>query len=91
MTEQIPPPRGHLKIYLGYASGVGKTYKMLTEVHVLKRHSVDMVVGYFELNGRNATIALMYDLELIPRRKISFREAVFEELDPEAIPRTTLR
>ena len=87
MTEAIPPLRGRLKIYLGYAAGVGKTYQMLTEVHELKREGVDVVVGYFEPHGRKATIALMDNLELIPRRKINYRGTTFEEMDPAAILR----
>ncbi|HLY63365.1 MAG TPA: histidine kinase [Terriglobia bacterium] len=87
MTEPISPPRGRLKIYLGYAAGVGKTYQMLTEVHELKRQGVDAVVGYFEPHGRQATIALMDKLELIPRRKITYRGTDFEEMDSAAILR----
>jgi two-component system, OmpR family, sensor histidine kinase KdpD len=78
---------GTLKIYLGYAAGVGKTYKMLTEVHQLKREGVDVVVGYFEPHGRKDTIVLMEGLELIPRRKIEYRGSTFEEMDTEAILR----
>jgi len=78
-------PRGTLKIYLGYAAGVGKTFKMLEEGHKLKRDSVDVVIGYFEAHGRKDTIAEAEGLETVPRRKIQYRGAVFEDMDTEAI------
>ena len=56
-------PRGRLKILLGYAAGVGKTYQMLTEAQALKREGVDVVIGYFEPHGRKDTIALTDGLE----------------------------
>ena len=87
MTEPSSSHRGRLKVYLGYAAGVGKTYQMLLEVHELKRQGVDVVVGYFEAHGRKATIALLSDLELIPRRRIEYRGTQFEEMDTEAILR----
>jgi len=87
MAEPAPHDRGRLKIYLGYAAGVGKTYQMLTEVLELKRQGVDVVVGYFEPHGRKDTIALMGDLELIPRQQIVYRGATFGEMDTEAILR----
>ncbi len=79
--------RGKLKIYLGYAAGVGKTYDMLKEVRELKDEGQDVVVGYFEPHGRKDTMALMEGLEAIPRRKVEYRGAVFEEMDTEAILR----
>lgn len=87
MTESAPRDRGRLKIYLGYAAGVGKTYQMLTEVLELKQQGVDVVVGYFEPHGRQDTIALMDELELIPRRQIVYRGVTFGEMDTEAILR----
>jgi two-component system, OmpR family, sensor histidine kinase KdpD len=80
-----PPPRGSLTIVLGYAAGVGKTYKMLEEAQRLKREGRDIVVGYFEPHGRLDTIAKMEGLELIPRRRISYRGLEFEEMDTPAI------
>jgi two-component system, OmpR family, sensor histidine kinase KdpD len=77
--------RGRLTIFLGYAAGVGKTYKMLEETQRLKREGRDIVVGYFEPHGRQATIAKMEGLELIPRRRISYRGVEFEEMDTTAI------
>lgn len=78
-------PRGRLKIFMGYAAGVGKTYKMLEEAHHLRAQSVDVVIGYFESHGRADTIAKTEGLEIIPRRKIEYRESTFEEMDTEAI------
>ncbi len=79
--------RGRLKIILGYAAGVGKTYKMLEEAHELKRQGVDVVVGYFEPHGRKDTIARLEGLEVIPRRRIEYRGVTFEEMDTDAILR----
>jgi len=86
MTEAAASPRcGTLKIYLGYAAGVGKTYTMLTEARELKRQGADIVVGYFESHGRKDTMALMEGLEAVPRRKIQYRGSIFEEMDTDAI------
>jgi len=81
------PQRGTLKIFLGYAAGVGKTYQMLDEAHKLKDAGVDIVLGYFEPHGRKDTIAKAEGLEIVPRRKIEYRGAVFGETDVEAILR----
>jgi two-component system sensor histidine kinase KdpD len=77
--------RGKLKILMGYAAGVGKTYKMLEEAHGLKGQGIDVVIGYFEPHGRQETIAKAEGLEMIPRKKIEYRGATFEEMDIEAI------
>jgi two-component system sensor histidine kinase KdpD len=79
--------KGRLKIILGYAAGVGKTYKMLEEVQQLKRDGHDVTVGYFEPHGRAATIAKLEGLELIPRKGVEYRGHVFEEMDTDAILR----
>ncbi len=79
--------RGTLKMFLGYAAGVGKTYKMLDEAHELKSKGVDVVVGYFEPHGRKDTIAEAQGLEILPRRTITYRGATFEEMDTDAILR----
>ena len=60
--------RGRLKVYLGFAAGVGKTYEMLQEGHRLKRQGVDVVIGIVETHGRAETAALIGDLEQVPRR-----------------------
>jgi two-component system, OmpR family, sensor histidine kinase KdpD len=77
--------RGRLKVYLGYAAGVGKTYQMLVDAQELKRQGHDIVIGYFEPHGRADTIAQTSGLETIPRRKVEYRGASFEEMDTEAI------
>ena len=82
-----PVSRGRLKILLGYAAGVGKTYKMLEETHALKEQGVDVVVGYFEPHGRKDTMARVEGLEVIPRRQIEYRGVTFEEMDTDAILR----
>jgi two-component system sensor histidine kinase KdpD len=80
MTE-----RGKLKIFLGYAAGVGKTYQMLDEAQSLKSKGVDTVIGYFEPHGRKDTIAKIEHLEMIPRKIVEYRGSLFEEMDTEAI------
>jgi two-component system, OmpR family, sensor histidine kinase KdpD len=77
--------RGRLTIFLGYAAGVGKTYKMLEESQRLKREGHDIIVGYFEPHGRQDTIAKLDGLEMIPRRRISYRGLELEEMDTPAI------
>jgi two-component system sensor histidine kinase KdpD len=79
--------RGRLKIFLGYAAGVGKTYQMLNEAHALKQDGVDVVVGYFEPHGRQETMVLIEGLEVVPRRTVRYRGAQFEEMDTEAVIR----
>ncbi|HVW11385.1 MAG TPA: sensor histidine kinase KdpD [Bryobacteraceae bacterium] len=80
-------PDGRLKIYLGYAAGVGKTYQMLGDAQEMRRAGRDIVIGYFEPHGRAETIARTEGLETIPRRKVEYRGCVFEEMDTEAILR----
>jgi two-component system sensor histidine kinase KdpD len=77
--------RGRLKIYLGFAAGVGKTYEMLQEGHRLKRRGVDVVIGMVETHGRAETIAQIGDLEQVPRRQIEFRGVTLEEMDLDAL------
>jgi two-component system sensor histidine kinase KdpD len=77
--------RGRLKVYLGFAPGVGKTYEMLQEAHRLKRQGVDVVAGVVETHGRTETAALMEGLEQVPRRKIEYRGIELYEMDPDAV------
>jgi two-component system, OmpR family, sensor histidine kinase KdpD len=77
--------RGRLKVFLGYAAGVGKTFRMLEEAHDLKSAGRDLVVGYFEPHARRETIAKMEGLELVPRRELEYRGRRFEEMDTDAI------
>jgi two-component system sensor histidine kinase KdpD len=79
--------RGRLKVYLGYAAGVGKTYQMLADAHELLKRGVDVVIGYLEPHGRKDTIVQAQGLELIPRCKVEYRGSVFEEMDTGAILR----
>lgn len=87
MPQSVPARRGRLKVFLGYAAGVGKTYQSLEEAQVLKTQGVDVVIGYFEPHGRKDTIAKTEGLEIIPRRVIEHRGARFEEMDTAAILR----
>ncbi|MCX7050031.1 MAG: universal stress protein [Candidatus Sumerlaeota bacterium] len=76
---------GRLKIYLGYAAGVGKTYQMLREAHTLKKRGVDVVLGYIEPHGRDDTTRLIEGLEVVPRKKIEYRGVLIEEMDLESV------
>jgi len=87
MTQPDPSRRGRLKVFLSYAAGAGKTYRMLEEAQELKKQGADVVVGYFEPHGRKDTIEKIEGLEIIPRRKIEYRGVEFEEMDTEAILR----
>lgn len=78
-------PRGRLKIFLGYAAGVGKTYQMMTEARQLRDAGRDVAIAYFEPHGRKDTIAQTEGLEFIPRRILEHRGAAFEEMDTEAV------
>lgn len=77
--------RGHLKLYIGFAAGVGKTYRMLQEAHALKRRGVDVVLGYIETHNRSETTELVGDLPTMPRRQINYREVMVEEFDLDAL------
>jgi two-component system sensor histidine kinase KdpD len=77
--------QGRLKIYLGYAAGVGKTYEMLQEAHRLRERGVDVVVGLVETHGRADTAALLAGLEEIPRRQIDYNGVVLSEMDVDAV------
>jgi two-component system sensor histidine kinase KdpD len=76
---------GKLKIFLGYAAGVGKTYQMLEEAQSLQAKGVDVVIGYFEPHGRKDTIGKTVGLETIPRKVVEYRGSTFQEMDAEAI------
>jgi two-component system sensor histidine kinase KdpD len=79
--------RGKLKVFLGYAAGVGKTYQSLEEAQQLRKQGVDVVIGYFEPHGRKDTIAKTEGLEVVPRRVVEHRGARFEEMDTPAVIR----
>lgn len=77
--------RGRLKVYLGFAPGVGKTYEMLQEGNRLKRQGMDVVIGIVETHNRADTAAMIGELEMVPRRKIEYRGVVLEEMDLDAV------
>ncbi len=79
------PGKGQLKVILGYAAGVGKTFKMLEEGQLLAAEGQDVVIGYFEPHGRKDTIAKTDGLEFVPRRSVEYRDRHFEEMDTDAI------
>src|SRR3954454_13216874 len=77
--------RGRLKLYLGFAAGVGKTYEMLQEGQRLKRQGVRVVVGIVETHGRAETATQIGDLEQVPRRRIEYKGVALEEMDLDAV------
>ncbi|RSK47409.1 sensor protein KdpD [Hymenobacter rigui] len=77
--------RGRLKVYLGLAAGVGKTYRLLQEAHELRAHGVDVVLGYVETHGRPGTVAQLRDLPTVPRKHIFYKGRMLEELDVQGI------
>jgi two-component system sensor histidine kinase KdpD len=79
--------RARLRIYVGAAPGVGKTYEMLQEAHALRARGLDVVIGYVETYGRRDTEAQLKDLEIVPRRKVEHRGVTLEEMDVDAIIR----
>ncbi len=89
MAELPKPPEeaqaARLRIYIGAAPGVGKTYSMLEHAHALKRAGVDIVIGFIEAHGRAETMALVEGLEQVPRKKIDYRSVQLEEMDLDGI------
>jgi two-component system sensor histidine kinase KdpD len=79
--------RGTLRIYLGAAPGVGKTYAMLGEGRRRRDRGTDVVVGYVEPHGRDRTAEQIGDLEVVPRRELTYRDSAFEEMDVDAVLR----
>ena len=86
-VEMNASTRGQYKIFLGMAAGVGKTYRMLQEGQAEAESGRDVVIGYLEAHGRAETTAQALDLETIPRRRVSYRDTVLEEMDLPAILR----
>ena len=84
-AEEKQNQRGRLKIFLGYAAGVGKTYAMLEAAHQRKAEGVEVVVGYIETHGRVETQALMAGLEVIARYSVIYRGVQLPEMDIDAI------
>lgn len=77
--------RARLRIYIGAAPGVGKTYAMLEHAHAFRRQGLDVVIGFVETYGRGDTEAQIGDLEVVPRRRIDYRGVVLEDMDLDAI------
>src|SRR5271169_2027200 len=76
---------GKLKIFVGAAPGVGKTYEMLQSAHARRKAGVDVVVGIVETHGRAETEALLHGLEVIPRKRIVYRDQTIEEMDLDTL------
>uniref|UniRef100_A0A7V5CUI3 Histidine kinase n=1 Tax=Acidobacterium capsulatum TaxID=33075 RepID=A0A7V5CUI3_9BACT len=93
-SSHLPNPRelhlqredgARLRIYLGAAPGVGKTYRMLQDAHRLHDQGVDVVLGFVEAHGRAETLSLTEGLEMTPRRQVPYRSVTLEEMDVDAI------
>jgi two-component system, OmpR family, sensor histidine kinase KdpD len=84
-SKDLSVRRGQLRIYLGAAPGVGKTYEMLQEAHRRKGRGTDVVIGFVETHGRQQTERMIGDLEVVQRRSLSHRGAVFTEMDVDAV------
>jgi len=96
MTEARPDPeallraaaregKGRLKVFLGAAPGVGKTYEMLMSGRARLADGVDVVIGVVETHGRKETLALVEGYEVIPRRKVDYKGRILDEMDIDAI------
>ena len=77
--------RSNLRVYIGAAPGVGKTYQMLADAHQLKKQQVDIVIAVVDTHGREETQGMIGDLECIPMRRINYRGVTLEEMDVDAI------
>src|SRR3954447_18629179 len=85
MNDAVKPGRGQLRVYLGAAPGVGKTYAMLDEGWRRKQRGTDVVIGVIETHNRPNTIAQIRDLEIVPRRRIEYRGALLDEMDVDSV------
>jgi two-component system sensor histidine kinase KdpD len=86
-AEEEADRRGKLKVFLGAAPGVGKTYAMLGAARELKRQGVDVVIGLVETHGRAETEALLEGLEIVPRQRLAYKGKELDELDLDALLR----
>jgi two-component system, OmpR family, sensor histidine kinase KdpD len=84
MSESDETQRRKLKVYLGYAAGVGKTFQMLADAQAAMQRGLDVVIAYFEPHARPDTIAQAEGLEMLPPRQIEYRNRVFKEMDTDA-------
>ena len=83
-ARETPEP-GRLRVYLGAAPGVGKTYRMLEDAHLMRRQGIDIVIGLVEPHGRADTAALIDGLETIPLQEIQYRSVTLREMDLDAV------
>src|SRR6201990_3006617 len=86
-ATELAPVRGHHKVFLGMAAGVGKTYRMLQEAHAEAEAGRDVVIGYLEPHRRPETSAQAAGLEVVPRRRVTHRDLALDEMDLPAILR----
>jgi two-component system sensor histidine kinase KdpD len=84
-AEDARRARGRLKIFLGYAAGVGKTFAMLEAAHQRRTEGIDVVIGYVETHGRAETEVLLGGLEIVPRRQLTYRDTTLTEMDVDAL------
>src|SRR5512139_2335352 len=84
-AEERQKARGKLKIFLGYAAGVGKTFAMLEAAHSRKAEGVDVMAAVVETHGRAETEALLQGLEVIPRKQVEYRGVKLTEMDLDAV------
>src|SRR3954468_14082992 len=77
--------RARLRVYIGAAPGVGKSFRMLEDAHELKRQGLDVVIGFIEPHGRAETLARVGVLEQVPMREIEYRGVTLREMDLAAI------
>ena len=85
LAKQEQAQQARLRLYIGAAPGVGKTYQMLEEAHLLKRQGADIVIGFVEPHGRAETEALIADLECVPLKHIVYRGVTLSEVDIDAV------
>jgi two-component system, OmpR family, sensor histidine kinase KdpD len=85
LDHAVKSNAGSLKIYIGSAAGVGKTYRMLQEAHQLRDHSHDVVLGFIETHNRAETVAQVGNLEQVPLREIPYRGVILYEMDVDGI------
>ena len=85
LTKLKESERARLRVYIGAAPGVGKTFQMLEDAHQLRKQGVDIVIAVVETHGRAETAEMIGDLERVPMKKIPYRNVVLEEMDLEAV------
>jgi len=84
-SQNLAPEPAKLRIYLGAAPGVGKTFQMLETAHLMRNQGIDVVIGLIETHGRADTQAMVKDLEIIPQKEIPYRSVVLREMDIDAV------